>query len=81
MRRIAIMDAYRYFSERIDTIYVSSNSTVKNLRDLDDTVNAKVKTAMRSMTVISVNRASDGFFMRLFACTSMAVQILWQVLS
>ena len=62
MRRIAIMDAYRYLSERIDTIYVSSNSTVKNLRDLDDAINAKVETALRGATVVSVNRESDGSF-------------------
>ena len=62
MRRIAIMDAYRYLSERVDDIYVSVNSTVRNLRDLDDVINTKVETVLRGARVMSVKRESDGSF-------------------
>ena len=62
MRRIAVMDAYRQLSEQVDTIYVSVNSTVRNLRDLDDVISTKVDTALRGAKVISVKRDSDGSF-------------------
>ena len=62
MRRIAIMDAYRYLAEQVDTIYVSANSTVKNMCDLDEEINTKVETALRGAKVISVKRDKDGSF-------------------
>ena len=62
LRRIAIMDAYRYLAEQVDTIYVTTDSTVKNMRDLDETINAKVETALRGAKVISVTRDIDGSF-------------------
>lgn len=62
MRRIAIMDAYRYLAEQIDTIYVTTNSTVRNMRDLDEEINAKVETALRGAKVVSVKREEDGSF-------------------
>lgn len=62
LRRIAIMDAYRTLAEQIDTIYVSTNSTVRNMRDLDEEINARVDTALRGAKVISVNREYDGSY-------------------
>ena len=62
MRRIAIMDAYRYLSEQVNNLYVSTSSTVKNLRDLDDEINSKVDAVLHGAKVISVNRESDGSF-------------------
>lgn len=62
MRRIAIMDAYRYLAEQVDTIYVSTNSTVKNMRDLDEEINTKVEAALRGAKVIDVKREKDGSF-------------------
>lgn len=62
LRRIAIMDAYRYLAEQVDTIYVTTNSTVKNMRDLDEEINAKVETALRGAKVVAVNREMDGSF-------------------
>ncbi len=62
LRRIAIMDAYRYLAEQVDAIYVTANSTVKNVRDLDETINTKVETALRGAKVISVTRERDGSF-------------------
>lgn len=62
MRRIAVMDAYRQLSEQVDTIYVSVNSTVRNLRDLDDVISTKVDTALRGAKVMSVKREKDGSF-------------------
>lgn len=70
LRRIAIMDAYRYLAEQVDTIYVTTDSTVRNMRDLDETINAKVETALRGAKVISVNRDADGSYhaiVRLYA--------------
>lgn len=62
MRRIAVMDAYRYLAEQVDILYVSSETTVKNLRDLDDVINSKVDAALRGAKVISVKREADGSF-------------------
>lgn len=62
MRRIAVMDAYRYLAEQVDTLYVSAETTVKNLRDLDDVINSKVDAALRGAKVISVKREADGSF-------------------
>ena len=62
MRRIAIMDAYRYLAEQVDTLHVTSESSVKNLRELDETINTKVAAALRGAKVMSVNREGDGSF-------------------
>ena len=62
MRRMAILDAYRYLAEETNTLYVSGNSTVKNLRELDETVNAKVEAALNGAKVVSVTRDADGSF-------------------
>ena len=62
MRRIAIMDGYRYLAERTDTLYVNSTSTVRDLRDLDEAINTKVEAALRGAEVVSVTREVDGSF-------------------
>ena len=62
LRRIAIMDGYRYLAEQINTLHVTTESTVKNLRDLDDTINTKVEAALQKAQVVSVVRAADGSF-------------------
>lgn len=62
MRRASILDAYRYLAEQVDTLHVTSESTVKNLRDMDDTINTKVEAALRGAKVINVVRESDGSF-------------------
>lgn len=62
MRRIAIMDAYRYLAEQVDTLYVSSKSTVKNLCELDDEINSRVEAALRGAKVVSATPQSDGSF-------------------
>lgn len=62
MRRIAIMDAYRYLAEEVDTLYVSAGSTVRNMRDLDDEINTKVTAALRGAKVKEVIRERDGSF-------------------
>ena len=62
MRRSAIMDAYRYLAEEVDALHVTSTSTVKNLRDLDDEINTRVEAALRGAKVISAKLESDGSF-------------------
>ena len=62
MRRAAILDAYRYLAEEVDALHVTVNSTVKNLREMDDTVNARVEAALHGAKVVSVKRDSDGSF-------------------
>lgn len=63
LRRIAIMDAYRYLAEQVDTLHVTSETTVKNLRELDESISAKVDAALRGAKVVSVTRdARDGSF-------------------
>ncbi|MBR3622303.1 MAG: LPP20 family lipoprotein [Selenomonadaceae bacterium] len=61
-RRIAVMDAYRYLAEQVDVLYVSADSTVKNMRDLDEKINTKVEAAIRGAKVVSITRAADGSF-------------------
>ena len=55
MRRMSVMDAYRYLAEQVDTLYVKEDTTVK-------IINTKVEAALRGAKVISVNRESDGSF-------------------
>lgn len=62
MRRAAILDAYRYLAEQVDTLYVTSESTVKNLREMDDQINTKVQAALRGAKVIQASRNNDGSF-------------------
>lgn len=62
MRRIAVMDAYRYLAEEVDNLHVTAESTVRNMRDLDDVINTKVEALLRGAKVTSVTRASDGSF-------------------
>lgn len=62
MRRMSVMDAYRYLAEQVDTLYVKADTTVKNMREMDDIINTKVEAALRGAKVISVNRESDGSF-------------------
>ena len=62
MRRIAVMDAYRQLSEQTNDIYVSVNSTVRNLRDLDDVINTKVEAVLHGAKVMSIKREKDGSF-------------------
>ena len=62
MRRIAIMDAYRYLAEQVDALYVSAGSTVRNLRDLDDEINTKVTAVLRGAKIKEVIRERDGSF-------------------
>ena len=62
MHRAAVMNAYRYLAEQIDTLHVTSTSTVKNLRDMDDQINTKVEAALHGAKVISVTRDGDGSF-------------------
>lgn len=56
------MDAYRYLAEEVDALHVTSTSTVKNLRDLDDEINTRVEAALRGAKVISAKLESDGSF-------------------
>ena len=62
MRRMAILDAYRYLAEQVDSIRVTSKTTVKNMRDLDDEINSNVEAVLHGAKVISVTRQSDGSF-------------------
>jgi|GEM_PF-5544511 len=62
MRRMAILDAYRYLAEEVDNIRVTSKTTVKNMRDLDDEINSNVEAVLHGARVISVTRQSDGSF-------------------
>ena len=62
MRRMAILDAYRYLAEEVDNIHVTSKTTVKNMRDLDDEINSNVEAVLHGARVISVTRQSDGSF-------------------
>ena len=62
MRRMAIMDAYRYLAEEVDAIHVTAESTVRNMRDLDDVINTRVDALLRGARVQSVTREKDGSF-------------------
>ena len=62
MRRMSVLDAYRYLAEQVSTLNVTSESTVKNMCDLDDVVNSRVEAALKGARVVSVNRESDGSF-------------------
>ena len=61
LRRLAVMDAYRYLAEEVDTLHVSSSTTVVNAR-MNDEINSAVKAALNGAKVTSVYRDSDGNF-------------------
>ena len=63
MRRMAILAAYRTLAEEIDSIHVTSTTTVRNLCDLDDEINSHVETVLRGAKVISVTQQQDGSFL------------------
>ena len=62
MRRMAVMDAYRYLAEEVDSLHVTAKTTVKNMRDMDDEINTNVEAVLHGAKVISVTRQSDGSF-------------------
>ena len=70
MRRIAIMDAYRYLSERVDDIYVSVNSTVRNL--------PKSKRCCAAQGLCRLSAKVTAPSTRLLDFTRTAARVLWQ---
>ena len=62
MRRVSILEAYRYLAEEVDNLQISSATTVKKSRLVDDEINTKVSTIVRGAKVTSVYRDSDGAF-------------------
>ncbi|MBR4643438.1 MAG: LPP20 family lipoprotein [Selenomonadaceae bacterium] len=62
MRRMAVLEAYRTLAEEVDSIHVTSNTTVRNLCDLDDEINSHVEAVLRGAKVISVTQQKDGSF-------------------
>ena len=62
MRRTVVLEAYRYLAEEVDNLQISSATTVKKSRRVDDEINTKVESAVRGAKVTSVYRDNDGAF-------------------
>lgn len=62
MRRTVVLEAYRYLAEEVDNLQISSTTTVKKSRRVDDEINTKVESAVRGAKVTSVYRDNDGAF-------------------
>ena len=62
MRRSSILEAYRYLAEEVDNLQISSATTVKKSRRVNDEINTKVESAVRGAKVTSVYRDNDGAF-------------------
>ncbi len=59
-RRAAIIDGYRALAETIRGVYVSSNSTVKDLEVESDIVKARVETLVQGARIVSQETLPDG---------------------
>ncbi len=61
-RRSAIMDAYRYLAEQIDDLHISSSTTVRQSRTVNDEINSNIDSIIHGAKVISVTKNPDGSF-------------------
>lgn len=62
LRRMAIMNAYRYLAESIGNLNIESSSQMINLSSLDDVVRTRVEKMVLGAKVISVTRDSQNNF-------------------
>ena len=62
MRRIAIMEGYRYLAEQIGDLHVSSSSTVSQYRLTSDEINVSVEKILNGAQVVSVDRDPAGTY-------------------
>ena len=62
MRRVAIMEAYRYIAEEVGEVHVTSDSTVNKSCRESDIVSTNVKALLSGLKVYSVTRNPDGSF-------------------
>ena len=60
MRRIAILEGYRYLAEQIGDLRISSNSTVSEYRLTNDEINVSVEKVVHGAQIVSVDKNSMG---------------------
>ena len=61
-RRAAIMDAYRYLAEQVDDLHISSSTTVKHARTINDEINSSVESILRGAKIVSAFQDKKGGF-------------------
>ncbi|MBR1759630.1 MAG: LPP20 family lipoprotein [Schwartzia sp.] len=61
-RRSAVMDAYRYLAEQVDDLHISSSTTVRQSRTVNDEINSNIESIIHGAKVISVSKEKDGSF-------------------
>ncbi len=61
LRRVAIMDAYRYLAEEVDSLHITSTTTVIDAR-ANDEINSAVDAILKGTRVTKVYRDTDGSF-------------------
>ena len=59
-RRAAIIDGYRALAETVRGVYVSSNSTVKDLEVESDVIGARVESLVQGARIVSQESLPDG---------------------
>ena len=62
LRRMAILDAYRYLAESIGNLTISSDSEMQRVSDLSDSVKSSVKATVNGARVVSVTRDDANNF-------------------
>ena len=62
MRRTAELMAYRDLAEQVETLHISSASTVRNSKLENDVISTKVDAAVRGAKIVARNRNQDGSF-------------------
>ena len=61
-RRAAIMDAYRYLAEQVDDLHISSSTTVRQARTINDEINSSVESILRGAKIVSTFQDKKGGF-------------------
>lgn len=59
-RRSAVMDAYRYLAEQIDDLHITSSTTVKQSRTVNDEINTEIDSVLRGAKIISTYQDKKG---------------------
>lgn len=62
MNRVIEILAYRNLAEQIDTLYISSNTTVREAKLESDVITTKVDAALRGAKIVKKVRNPDGSF-------------------
>lgn len=62
LRRSAILEAYRYLAEEVDNLHITSETTIKKSRRVNDEINSRVDAVLNGAKITSVYKDNEGAF-------------------